>query len=89
MVSAANRHMGRVAEVGCIVCLELGHRGTPAEVHHIGDSSDRSDWLTIPLCPDHHRGAIGYHGGPKRFEMMFGSELQLLGKTLREMARAT
>ena len=87
-MSTASRHMGRVAAVGCIVCLELGHRDTPAEVHHIGDSADRSDFLTIPLCQIHHRGPNGYHGGTRRFEMMFGSELQLLGKTLREMARA-
>ena len=57
------RHMGRVAELGCVLCRHLGFDGTPAEVHHIRDGQGAaqraSDFLTVPLCPEHHRGGTG------------------------------
>lgn len=80
------RHLGKVAALGCCVCSEPG---TPAEIHHIGDSSERSDFLTIPLCPIHHRlGGMGvaYHAGPKAFERQHGSEIQLLAKVNEALA---
>jgi hypothetical protein len=81
-------HMERVASVGCIVCHQLGHGYTPAEVHHIGDSSERSDFLTIPLCPEHHRGGTGFHGlGEREFNRRFKtSEINLLAATLERLA---
>lgn len=33
--AAEKRHMGKVAEVGCILCHHLGLGATPAHVHHI------------------------------------------------------
>lgn len=51
--AAEKRHMGRVAEMGCLVCCR------PAEVHHV--TSDRFKRITrsnkrvVPLCPEHHR----------------------------------
>jgi hypothetical protein len=84
----ASDHLDRVAGLGCIVCHQLGHGYTPAEVHHIGDTSDRSDFLTIPLCPEHHRGASGFHGlGEREFNRRFKtSETKLLAATLERMA---
>jgi hypothetical protein len=80
-------HMERVASVGCILCHQLGHGYSPAEVHHIGDTAERSDFLTIGLCPEHHRGGTGFHGlGEREFNRRYKtSEVQLLAKTLERL----
>jgi len=74
-------HMGKVAEMGCIIC------GSPAEVHHIGrQGGQRGKALKdcIPLCPDHHRnGNDCVHAGRRTFESRFGTEKELLAKTLK------
>lgn len=88
--------MGRVAALGCIV----GRLGWEAEcggrtvVHHIRDGqgmTDRaSDWLTLPLCEEHHdRQPFGVHY-QRTFRTRTGmTELDLLAATLRalEVAR--
>lgn len=83
--------LGRVAAIGCIVCLQSGHAGTPAQVHHIrtgqGGAQRAPDELTIPLCPEHHTGASGLHADRELFALMWGSELGLLALTLREISR--
>ena len=90
-MSRASEHMGRVAGLGCILCRELGWGDTPAEVHHIregqGAAMRASDFLTIPLCPEHHRGASGVHGmGVKKFERTYKlTELDLLALTIKEL----
>lgn len=57
MSAAAKRHMGRVAGIGCIACICLGYGPSPAHVHHIREGRiARNDYLTIPLCPEHHTG---------------------------------
>ena len=87
------RHMGRVAELGCVLCRHLGFDGTPAEVHHIregqGAAQRASDFLTVPLCPEHHRGGTGLHGlGTKAFERTYKlSELDLLAMTVEALGR--
>ena len=83
-------HMEAVASLGCVVCRRiLGREYVPAQVHHIGDSSERSDWLTIPLCPEHHQGATGFHGaGERAFNRTYKtSELVLLGYTIQGLAK--
>lgn len=79
--------MGRVAEVGCIVCHLMGLGKTPAQCHHIGDTSERDDYLTIPLCPEHHTGKTGFHGmGERKFNATYKTnEVKLLGLTLKLM----
>lgn len=86
--AAAERHLERVAAMGCCLCHQIGHGYTPAEVHHIGDTSERSDFLTIGLCPEHHRGATGFHGlGERAFNARYKtSEVQLLAKTIERLA---
>ncbi|MFN3888123.1 MAG: Ref family recombination enhancement nuclease [Aquabacterium sp.] len=85
------RWLGRVAAVGCIVCMLAGQPGTPAEVHHIrtgqGGAQRAPDTLTIPLCPEHHRGATGLHADRELFCLMWGSELELLAKTIEQIAK--
>lgn len=81
------QYKNAVAEIGCIVCISTGLGRTPAELHHPredqGMSERASDWLVIPLCPEHHTGKTGFHGlGRRRFECMYGlSELDLIALT--------
>jgi len=67
---AEKEHFGRLADLGCILCIYLGYgEGSPAEIHHIRRAGKRSDAPVIPLCPEHHRGNTGIHGlGRKGFE---------------------
>jgi hypothetical protein len=74
---AEKKHMGRVAELGCMVCLRMGYEGTPAELHHLragtGAGRRASHMDVIPVCPEHHRGATGLHGlGTKGFPQHYG-----------------
>lgn len=81
-------HMGKVAAQGCVLCRRLGLGETPAEVHHIregrGMGQRATHFLTIPLCPEHHRGGNGIHLlGPAEFERRYKlDELDLLGMTI-------
>jgi hypothetical protein len=45
-------------------------------------SQRASNFLVIPLCPEHHAGALSIHKSPKQFEALFGSEVDLLAKTI-------
>lgn len=85
---AEREHMGRVAALGCIACLNLGHPGTPAEVHHLkegnGTSVKASNYRVIPLCPYHHRtGGFGnaYHTNGPEWEKRHGLQVNLLAQT--------
>ena len=78
-------HLSNVASIGCIVCLNQGNEGTPAEIHHIrhgnGMSQRASNYEAIPLCHIHHRtGGYGMaiHAGRKEFERLYGTEIELL-----------
>lgn len=84
----ASEHMSRVAELGCILCRQLGAIDSPAELHHIFDSATRSDWLVIPLCPYHHRGSGGFHGmGERAFNRTYKtSEAKLLALTIEALS---
>ncbi len=85
------QYMGKVAALGCILCNQLGYEDTPAEVHHLregqGVAQRASHYLTIPLCPEHHRGQSGIHGlGRKGFEDQYHlTELDLLAMTIRKL----
>lgn len=91
MTKAERSHMGKVAALGCVLCRRLGYGETPAEVHHVregqGGAQRASDFLTIPLCPEHHRGASGLHGlGTRGFERRYGiDELGLLAETIEAL----
>jgi len=90
MTAAAKRWMARVAELPCLICEQMGLRQDGrTEVHHIGDSAHRSDWLTIPLDRQHHEGALGFHGlGEREFNRRYKTdELHLLAETIRRLAK--
>lgn len=88
MTVKSKTHMRRVAEISCLICEKCGLGGTPAEVHHVFDSAARSDFLVVPLCPEHHRGALGFHGlGQREFERKYHtSEAELLAMTTERLA---
>lgn len=93
MSLAAKRHLSRVAALGCVLCDHLGTPGSPAEVHHIregqGAAQRASDFLTVPLCPECHRGANGLHGlGTRGFAARYKlDELDLLAMTIERLER--
>ena len=78
--------MSKVAQLGCIVCKQMGYPDTPCELHHIKDrrgmSKKSSDYEVIGLCFLHHRGDQGYHHSPKKFTERFGTQKELLQKVL-------
>ena len=87
MTTAAERkHMNRVAELGCVVCLRLHgpHDPGPVELHHprggAGMAQRASHMDVLPLCILHHRGKTGVHGlGTKGFPKHWGfTEADLL-----------
>lgn len=57
-----------------MLCRNLGHQDTPAEIHHIRRMGGKRDNApVIPLCPEHHRGNTGVHGmGRKAFARHYG-----------------
>ncbi len=89
VTKSERRWLGKVAEQGCIVCRNAGFGATPAEIHHLregqGAAQRASNYLTIPLCPQHHRGTDSIHGDRAGFERRYGSELDLLAQTIGEL----
>lgn len=81
----AQDYLQAVRDLGCVLCQHLGFPPSPAEAHHVFDTSSRSDWLTIPLCAEHHRGGTGFHGiGERAWNRMHKvSEAKLLAMTIR------
>jgi hypothetical protein len=82
------KHYGRLNQLGCIVCLRLGHGYNEPHIHHIrrgagmGQKSVYTD--AIPLCPLHHTNGgygVAFHSGKKAFESKYGSETELLEYT--------
>jgi hypothetical protein len=90
---AERKHMSRVAELGCAVCLRVygPHDPGPVELHHprtgVGMGKRSSHMSVLPLCVNHHRGNMGIHGmGRKAFEAHYGfTELDLLDDTLKKI----
>lgn len=83
---AERDHMGRVASLGCIIC------GAPATVHHCGTymGGGRNHMKTIPLCWRHHLGPEGIDGkqmAKRKWEELYGTEEQLMQRTMMAMAR--
>ena len=79
MTKEEKRHLSRVAELGCMVCLRLygPHEAGPVEIHHprrgTGMAQRASNYDAIGLCIEHHRGRTGVHGlGTKGFAKHYG-----------------
>jgi len=82
-------HLSKVASLGCLICQR------PAICHHIRNRGDGKGNLgfgnratayeTIPLCPSHHVGSFSIHNCKQEFEAMYGTEQQMLQRTLKEV----
>lgn len=75
--SAGKAHMAEVAQRGCAIC---GAR--PVEVHHVicGRFGQRraSDFDTIGLCFNHHRGPDGIHTSKRVWQSKYGLDTDYL-----------
>lgn len=87
MTRAEKDHLAKLADLGCIACMNMGSPGTPAEIHHlrsgVGAGQRSGHFAAIPLCHHHHRtGGYGeaFHAGKKAWEARFGTELELLNQ---------
>ncbi len=79
----------RVAGIGCVLCWHIHGAYRGAQVHHLFDANQRSDWLVAPLCPDCHQGPNGFHGlgGERGFRARYKlGEVELLAMTLEKLA---
>lgn len=92
MTKSESRHLDLVASLGCIVCKNLGHGYSPAEIHHLRSlgcaGKKASHYETIGLCPTHHRtGGVGValHAGQRTWEAEYGTESELLEQVRREI----
>ena len=89
MTLASKRHLSRVADLGCMLCAELGREGTPAEIHHIRDGQGMSqradDYLAVPLCPTCHRGPHGIHGDRQLLKQAKVTEIDLLARVIEQV----
>lgn len=77
--------MDRVAAIGCILCHHLGRGYVAAQIHHLFDPHQRSNWLIVPLCEACHIGPGGFHGlgGERPFRARYKlGEVELLAMTL-------
>lgn len=88
MKAKERMHLSKVAELGCIACLNLGHDEVPAEIHHIksgGVGLRASNFEVIGLCHTHHRTGghgVAIHAGRKTWEGIHGTESQLLDQVM-------
>ena len=72
----------KLKQIGCIACQKKGLFSEPI-IHHIRKHTGmglRPDHdQTIPLCPQHHNmGNESIHLNKKKFQELFGTELDLL-----------
>lgn len=89
MKKAEAEYMGRVAQLGCMLCRHVGYGETPAELHHVregqGMQQRAQNWLVIPLCPVHHRGPHGLHGDRYELRNAGVDEMDLLAMTIEAL----
>jgi hypothetical protein len=79
---AEKEWMNRVADLGCIACLNQFSIYSPAAIHHIeGKTKEGAHFLTIGLCGAHHQTGgygIALHSGRVEWENRHGTQAELL-----------
>jgi hypothetical protein len=93
-MTAEQTHYGKVARIGCIVCLLFHGKKVPAQIHHCrfpaGAGQKATYKETKGLCPEHHTDGgygIAFHAGPRAFEKNYRTERELLRYVERLMGR--
>lgn len=71
-------HLARVKELPCSVCDAPG----PSEAHHIEQGLQ---FTCISVCPDCHRGPLGWHGTKALWRIRKMTELKALNVTLERL----
>lgn len=78
MTAQERAHVDKIAQQPCVVCDDSG-----VEIHEF----EQGQWFTaVPLCPECHRGAHGWHGTRQRFTMRRMDMLKAINETLRKAA---
>jgi hypothetical protein len=84
---AGERYMARVRELPCFVC----GKSAPSSAHHIragiGKGQKASDFLTIPLCHEHHQGKSGIHGDRSAWYLRKVDEWDGVADTIRRLCK--
>lgn len=88
---AEKERLQTIAEMPCYACFQDGLE-VASEVHHIrshtGIGLKSSSFMTIPLCPRHHRyGKVSVHLGKVDFEKKYGTQQEILKKINREIEK--
>jgi hypothetical protein len=85
-------HLAAVRALPCLAC-EIGGttQTTQTEAHHIRDGQGMGqkagDHEAIPLCAHCHRtGWNAFHAGPGMFQWLYGTERDLLARTLERLS---
>ena len=83
-------YMGRVKSLSCVLCDLLGQaQSDVTEAHHIrtghGLGQRASDFLTVALCVECHRGTHGFHGTKTLMRIAKLTEMDLLAETIRQL----
>jgi len=81
----------KLRQLGCIACSKKGIFSEPV-IHHIrrftGVGLRPPHDKTIPLCPQHHNMSNeSIHLNKKKFEELFGNELDLLDEVNRQIKK--
>jgi hypothetical protein len=71
---AESEHVSKVAELPCAIC-----EAQPVEVH---EPEQGKWWISIPLCPECHRGRDGWHGTRQRWKLRKMDELTAINNTI-------
>lgn len=80
--------------VGCAAC-RFGHgiENAYCSIHHIdGRTKPGVEWLTLGMCGSHHQTGAGgveaVHLFKKRFEKRYGTERELLARSIKFIQEA-
>jgi len=72
------KYLGLVKSLPCSVCDQPG----PSEAHHIEQGLQ---YTCIALCPDCHRGTMGWHGTKALWRIRKMDELKALNITIQRL----
>ena len=71
-------HLARVKALPCSLC----DAPAPSEAHHV---VQHRQYLCVALCPDCHRGTLGWHGTKALWRIRKMSELDALNITIERL----
>ena len=72
-------HLSRVKELPCSLCDLPG----PSEAHHM---EQKLAYTCIALCPECHRGPLGFHGTKALWRIKKMDELDCLNITIERLS---